>query len=97
MAYPEAGYWTLHEPDAYSESWTHLYVGTTAWESGALDELLRLVANDGNGGVIIAPADLGWFYLPYDGGADVIAESPLERDHLRDRHRSWLSVHPSGL
>ncbi len=38
-----------------------------------------------------------WLYHPYDGGADVIARSSLERDGLAARYGSWLSDHPQGL
>jgi hypothetical protein len=34
---------------------------------------------------------------PYDGGADVIAPTPGERETLRDRHRDRLSADSSGL
>lgn len=63
----------------------------------ALDPLLRQVADDETGGVIIAPPDLRWLYHPYDGGADVIAPSTAERDALAKRFANFLSEQPLGL
>ncbi|WP_433351455.1 DUF3885 domain-containing protein [Microtetraspora malaysiensis] len=34
---------------------------------------------------------------PYDGGADVILPMCSGRDALKERHRTWLSNHPSGF
>jgi hypothetical protein len=34
---------------------------------------------------------------PYDGGADVIAASPEERNRLRDDYLAWLPRNPAGL
>ena len=62
-----------------------------------VDGLLRAVADDEIGGVILGPADLRWLYHPYDGGADVILPTPFERDALKERHPAWLSRHPAGL
>lgn len=61
-----------------------------------LDALLVATADD-QGRFVLAPADLDWLYCPYDGGADVILASPVERDILRERHADWLSRHPEGL
>jgi hypothetical protein len=65
--------------------WTHLYVAVAAWKAGALDALLRLVADDVTADV---PADLTWLYHPYDGGADVFAP-PEQRRRLAARFASW--------
>jgi hypothetical protein len=75
----------------------HLFAGERPWRPGVLDQLLRAVADNDLGNVIVGPSDLRWLYHPYDGGADVIAASSIERDALRDRHPTWLSNHPSGL
>lgn len=47
--------------------------------------------------VVIGASDLAWLYCPYDGGANVLLPSPVERDALKDRHADWLSSHPQGL
>jgi hypothetical protein len=75
----------------------HLYAGRRAFAPGALDEMLRAVADGDLAGVIIAPADLVWLYHPYDGGADVIAATVPARDDLAKRYADWRSAHPSGL
>jgi hypothetical protein len=62
-----------------------------------MSRLLRLVADDRTAGVIITGPDLNWLYLPYDGGADVIAPTDVIRDDLWRRHQDWLSTHPTGM
>jgi hypothetical protein len=78
-------------------TYTHTYARTLSWEEGVLDELLSSVAQDETGGVIIAPSEFGWLYLPYDGGADVILPTQKARDELKERHEDWLSSERSGL
>ena len=100
-ARPRGGTWwqSLLEPDGDPDEpfWTHVFVQHRTLDDARLREVLRRVADDEMAGVTIAPPDLRWLYHPYDGGADVIAPSPTERDALRDRHADWLSAHPSGL
>ncbi|WP_221639906.1 DUF3885 domain-containing protein [Actinoallomurus bryophytorum] len=74
-----------------------LYVSETSLDRTTLDPLLRRVADDELGYVIIAPLDLRWLYHPYDGGADVIAPTAGDRDILKNRHANWMSAHPAGL
>jgi hypothetical protein len=99
-ALPAAAYWTSVLTDDSvpgEETWTHLWVSAAPLRSEELPRLLRLVADDVTGGVIITTAEMGWLYAPYDGGADVIAASPGHRDQLRRGHKGWLSAHPAGL
>ena len=79
------------------QSWTHVHVSVREWTDGALDAVLRLVADDATGEVIIAADDLRWLYHPYDGGGDVLVPTLSERDHLRRRHSDWLSGDERGL
>lgn len=51
--------------------WTHLFVQSMRLDDERLSRLLRLVADDGTAGVIVADRDWRWLYHPYDGGADV--------------------------
>jgi hypothetical protein len=77
-ALPAAAYWTSVLTDDSvpgEETWTHLWVSAARLRSEELPWLLRLVADDVTGGVIITAAEMGWLYAPYDGGADVIAVS----------------------
>jgi hypothetical protein len=98
---PRARHWRtlLEEPDVDPEyrSYTQLYAEAVPWRPSGIDALLRAVADDELANVIVAPTDLRWLYHPYDGGADVIAESQAERDALKARHADWLSGHPSGM
>ncbi|MBX6386610.1 MAG: hypothetical protein IRZ07_27155 [Microbispora sp.] len=98
---PAAEHWQtlIEEPgeDPEFRSYTQLYAETRPWRPGVIDTLLRAVADDEIGGVILGPSDLRWLYHPYDGGADVILPTRGERDALKERHPAWLSPHPSGL
>ncbi|MFE4513898.1 hypothetical protein ACFRMQ_06815 [Kitasatospora sp. NPDC056783] len=75
----------------------HVFVERRQWRWGGLDRLLRRVADDIEGGVIIAGPGLRRLYHPYDGGADVYLTTAEERDRLKERHAEWLSPYPSGM
>jgi hypothetical protein len=66
-------------------------------DAPALDRLLRLVADHVTSDVIITNSELNWLYHPYDGGADIIANSAAQRDQLRTAHPDSQSAHPQGL
>jgi hypothetical protein len=95
-----AKYWrSILEDDSDPDFliWTHLFVARVSISDRRLRRLLRRVADNKEAGVTLADADLRWLYHPYDGGADVIARTPEQRNELRVRHAAWLSTHPQGL
>ncbi|GAB3088766.1 hypothetical protein GCM10027186_57700 [Micromonospora schwarzwaldensis] len=98
---PSAWHWQtlLEDPEEGPEyrTYTQLYAETIPWRPGAIDVLLRAVADGELANVILAPADLGWLYHPYDGGADVIRPTREQRDALRAQYPDWLSQQSSGL
>jgi len=96
---PAADHWTSIVTDDSvpgEETWTHLWVTATRFPGQDLPRLLRLVADHATAGVIIT-SDLSWLYHPYDGGADVIAATPGQRDQPRRQYHDWLPAHPAGL
>ncbi|MFF5145856.1 hypothetical protein ACFY6U_40130 [Streptomyces sp. NPDC013157] len=99
--HPEGIRWTTlaydDDPDPELHSYTHLYADRRPWRPGTVDDILREVADDVLSGVIITDSGLTRIHHPYDGGADVIAAGPEERDRLRDAHRAWLPRNPAGL
>jgi hypothetical protein len=66
----------------------------TVWQSGGLDTLLMMIADENVRGFIIAPDCL---ILPYDGGVDVIVKDTAKCLALKERFRDWLSLRPDGL
>jgi hypothetical protein len=58
---------------------------------------LLLAAADDEGRFLIGAPNLHWLYCPYNGGADVLLPTVVERDTLKERHVDWLSSHPRGL
>jgi hypothetical protein len=66
----------------------------TVWQSGGLDTLLMMVADEHVRGFIITPDCL---ILPYDGGVDVIVKDTATCLALKGRFRDWLSLRPDGL
>lgn len=98
---PGADYWcgllAEDDPDPDFRTYSHLFVERRLWQRGCIDELLRDVADDKVGGVMITDIGMRRIYHPYDGGADVFGATSRERDSIRDRHVDWLSSHPSGL
>jgi hypothetical protein len=94
-----AWYWATIPRDPYdpeSSLW-HLYVRSLAWRHGALNEMLHLVANWEIVNVMVVGITQRVLYLPYDGGADVIAKDTPEKDRLKAEFREWLSPLASGL
>jgi hypothetical protein len=79
------------------EAYWHIWTTQFRWQLGALDSLVREVAVDAISNVIICDPDCRWAIHPYDGGIDVIAAAPSERDRLRTTFPEWLSSLPSGL
>ncbi|MFG1811882.1 hypothetical protein [Streptomyces sp. NPDC049040] len=98
---PGADYWRSllaeDDPDPEFRTYAHLFVVRRPWQRGCLDELLRDVADDKVGGIMITDIGMRRIYHPYDGGADAFLSTPQERDQLRSRHTGWLSSHPLGL
>jgi hypothetical protein len=97
---PAATYWrTVTEPDDPEPEpvVAQLYVSLMRYPSSELDDVLISAADWQLAWTIVAPPDLHWLYHPYDGGADVIAPSSLERDRLKGKFARWLSKHPAGL
>ncbi|MEP9391354.1 hypothetical protein ABLE94_03720 [Gordonia sp. VNK1] len=94
-----AAYWRslLVDDDMDSQWWQHVYIGTSTLGSPQLRALLRLVADDRAGDVIIASPGADWLYHPYDGGGDVITPTQAIRDGLRDRFFRWLPPNAEGL
>lgn len=91
---PDAWSWRRVDQDVEvgpSFFWVHIGLAEPQ-----LNSLLRAIADDQASAILGAP-DLSWLFCPYDGGVNVILPDAQQRDALRDRHRSWLSTHPSGL
>jgi hypothetical protein len=55
------------------------------------DNFPELIAADLVRNVMIVAADCRWLAHPYDGGMDLIVESPVARNSLADRHPRWLA------
>lgn len=93
-----ATYWRSVRPDPEDPRgwWTNLWVSTIAAEDSVVPQLIRLAADD-QAAVLLAPTSFRWLLAPYDGGMDVIASSPPERDRLALRHGDWLSARADGL
>jgi hypothetical protein len=91
---PGARLWGTYE---YVQDDRHydVYASQLNHPSQELDDFLLAVADDVVEEVIIGPPDLAWLYLPYDGGADVIASSSAERDRLRTKFAAWLPTDPA--
>lgn len=75
----------------------HVFASRRRWRPGEFDRLVRLVANDVLGNVMIVALDCKWLLHPYDGGMDVILESDLARDQLKARYSEWQSHRADGL
>ena len=89
----------MHELDQNLDepSYWLVFARELAWKLGVLDPVLRLVANDQIANVMIVDPGCRWIFHPYDGGVDLILESPAARDRLKLTHADWLSPRPDGM
>lgn len=71
--------------------------GLLDWAPGSWDDLIRDVADDRVGSLVVYNPRTGEAYAPYDGGADVFVRTSERVAELRDRWRDWQSAHPDGL
>ena len=100
---PKAALWRtipMHavSPDFFSDpAYWHIYASEWQWHPGMFDPIIRLVASDTVANVLIVEPDCRWVLHPYDGGMDVIAETPADRGRLRAAHKDWLSARADGL
>lgn len=99
---PDAKPWRsvpMHELDAefIEPTYWHVSASELTWRPGRLDALLRLVADDIITNVMILPPSCRWLFHPYDGGMDLILETPADRDRLRSSHADWLSPRSDGM
>ncbi len=93
---PGAWPWRSSPADDDPDAGRNYFWAASGLARKEFDALLIAVADDECRVVIGAP-DLTWLYCPYDGGADVLLPSAVERDALRERHADWLSAYPGGL
>jgi hypothetical protein len=93
---PGARLWRSVPMPDFDGYW-HIFASEWEWHPGLFDRIVRLVADDAVREVMVVDPDCLWVLHPYDGGMDVILETPEARDQLRSRHRDWLSAHPDGL
>ena len=88
----------IHELEGEGEpNYWHLYFNEKHWTEHSLDDLLKMVADDGIENVLLVGIEKKCLYHPYDGGADIVLESGQLRDLMREKYSSWLSIHPEGL
>jgi hypothetical protein len=87
-----------HADEGFTEPcYWHLFASTREWWPGEFDAIVGLVADAVVANVLVVAPDCRWVVHPYDGGMDVITESPEVRGRLRARYRAWLSARPDGL
>lgn len=93
---PGAWPWRSSAVDDDPDAGRNYFWATSGLSGQEIDALLPAAADD-QGRFVIGAPDLAWLCCPYDGGADVLLASSVERDALKARHADWLSTHPNGL
>ena len=90
-------FWRTVDNADYLAEPAEISVESLAFPSTTLHNVFRAVADEDAAEVTLGPDDLDWLYHPYDGGADVIARSPADRNRLRRKFEGWLPTEPTGL
>lgn len=83
--------------DFADPTYWHVFASALEWESSLFNPLIRLVADDVVANVMVVHPECRWLLHPYDGGMDVIAETPAAKGRLRAAHKDWLSALASGM
>lgn len=97
---PRPRYWRSASegyPEGEEQGWAHMYLNCVHRDAPALIELLRCVADDRTGEVMVTTPTVTWVHHPYDGGTDLILESPAERDRVSELFAEWRSPRDDGL
>ncbi|GLQ88864.1 hypothetical protein GCM10007898_24350 [Dyella flagellata] len=110
MRFGEDGAWNESEADvALPKIMTHFmqagdeddeihFFGTPlTWGEAKHDSLLRAVADDRTGRVMIFNPARRAAFAPYDGGADLFFPTEFDVSVARNKFGAWLSPHPDGL
>lgn len=92
--WPGSAWWRSTDGDS---SFWHIYAVEVVWEPGLFDGLVRRVADDATGNVMVCHPECDWLVHPYDGGMDVILGSTTLRDRLSRQFEDWLSDRADGL
>jgi hypothetical protein len=88
----------MYDIDGFTDpSYWHVFASEWEWYPGLFNPIVRLVADDVIRNVMVVATDCRWLLHPYDGGMDVILESPVTRERFRSAHRDWLSSRPDRL
>lgn len=87
----------LHEESDEFKSYMHLHVSEIVFTGVEFNKIFRLVADDKLSNILVVNVKRGVVFHPYDGGADVILRTTIERDRIKKKYRDWLSDHPKGL
>jgi hypothetical protein len=92
--WPDSTWWRSLSVDG---SFWHVYAANVRWKPHLFDGLIRRVADDVTGNVMICHSASEWLIHPYDGGMDVILGWTASRNRLRERFKDWLSLRTDGL
>lgn len=66
------------------------HAAEVVWRRGAFDDVIRDVADEKLPIIVFANLRQATAYKPYDGGADLICESPSQLANLSKEFESWL-------
>jgi hypothetical protein len=99
---PDAKPWRsvpMHEVEGHfaDPTYWHVFASEWTWREGVLDPVVRLVADDVAANVMVVDPGCRWLLHPYDGGMDVVLETPDARDQLKSSYAEWLSPRADGL
>jgi hypothetical protein len=77
------------EDDSEFKSYRHLFIMELSWHDDAVNNVLKLAADNTLSGVIMFPKDISWLYHPYDGGVDIILKNGDKQGSLKQKYEEW--------
>ena len=76
---------------------TDIYSKAIKWKPQKYNNYIKCVATEECSSSIFYAQSSGNIYAPYDGGADVLIQSPDKRKALKQKYKKWFSTQQSGM
>ncbi len=80
--------------DRKNETVYQSFCAKAFWQYGALNNVLKAIANDEIMAYFIVPGNI---VAPYDGGVDLIINSDFKKEELKNKYSKWLSAREDGM
>lgn len=86
-----------HQTDGDETIYWTTYWKSTHWNIDTFSPLIKKIADDEECPIIWLSNSRQEIFAPYDGGFDIICETPERVSHLQEKYTDWMSARPDWL